>query len=329
MHRLICALAVAVLVAPLSAPAQPASKSVPASPYDLLPPSPPPNAQSKSPASDKRTVEHRYEVQASDIKGNPLEGVAVSMVFTSNASSPRESVCVTDSSGACPDEPYVVTDEGGHSSVVLFLSKVQARGIKEGYFPGNSMGMSSRESNLHEQHSNITVVMVRPSDYLAEALRSTPSAREVRERAEKFASVIRLEAPLGNASLQPEGIGISEFKGKKYLRVRVNVHWPFDTASGSQYLHAQEIFDRVASKALSPLHSIVGVNEGYIGYDVEVVGAARNFNVPGGVVQKRQFRFLMSEAAVRKYREKDITGQALLNTSVILLDDERIEVTLK
>jgi hypothetical protein len=38
---------------------------------------------------------------------------------------------------------------------------------------------------------------------------------------------------------------------------------------------------------------------------------------------------MMPESVVRKYKNKDITGQDLLNQSIILMDADRIELKLQ
>lgn len=47
------------------------------------------------------------------------------------------------------------------------------------------------------------------------------------------------------------------------------------------------------------------------------------------MANKVEYRFLLPEAAVRRYKEKDISGQALLDTGVQPMDDDRVEFKLK
>jgi len=60
-----------------------------------------------------------------------------------------------------------------------------------------------------------------------------------------------------------------------------------------------------------------------------VIGYTKDFTEEYSTAKPIEYRFMIPENVVRKYKNKDISGQQVLNASVILMDDERIELKLQ
>jgi len=82
-------------------------------------------------------------------------------------------------------------------------------------------------------------------------------------------------------------------------------------------------------KVLSPLNEYLGSSNLFYGYDLTVVGHTKSFAEEYATAKSIEYRFMIPESVVRKYKNKDISGQKVLDESVILMDDERIELKLQ
>jgi hypothetical protein len=82
-------------------------------------------------------------------------------------------------------------------------------------------------------------------------------------------------------------------------------------------------------KILNPLNNAISSPNAFYGYDLVIYGYSKSFADESSHPDKIEYRFLMPQDAVRKYKEKDISGQQLLDASVILMNDERIELKLQ
>ena len=285
-----------------------------------------------APAPVATTVVHEYKVSAVDASGQPLPGVTVKLGLEGGKHTAAQThTCTTDEQGHCPAVPYHVTRDLGLTYVKSYMSTAKAEGSKDGYYPAKGSGFSSRgsDSSGSSTTTDIKLRMVRPTDYLDDNLAQSTADRELRERVLKFLEVIRLQSLLNDAEVMLKGIGTSEFKGKKYLRVRVNSTTTYNSLKLDKYAVGKRLFDDTVRKVLSPLNEAIAAPRAYYGYDLVVYGHSKSFADKYANADKLEFRFLMPEASVRKYKDKDISGQALLDASVLLLDDERIDMKLQ
>ncbi|MDP1816779.1 MAG: hypothetical protein Q8K92_20160, partial [Leadbetterella sp.] len=97
----------------------------------------------------------------------------------------------------------------------------------------------------------------------------------------------------------------------------------------NKYDIGKTLFDDVIRKILSPFNEYIGNSNLFYGYDITVVGHTKSFAEEYATSKAVEYRFLMPEGVVRKYKNKDISGQQVLDQSVILMDDERIELKLQ
>lgn len=211
------------------------------------------------------------------------------------------------------------------------MSTAKIEGSKEGYYSAKEEGFSLAGSNSlpPKSSNNIKLKMIRPTDYLTDNFEKTTHDRDLRDRVLRFIDIIRIESKLNDADVMFRGIGTIDFKGKKYLQVKVNSTTQYNNLKLNKYDIGKRIFDDTVRKILNPLNSAIAAPKAYYGYDVVVYGYSKNFAEKYAVADKHEFRFLMPEAVVRRYKDKDISGQALLDASVILLNDERIDMKLQ
>ena len=279
------------------------------------------------------TIVHSYQVTVVDAAGNPFSGAAVKLTLEGNKNTVSQSSdCVTDGQGRCPLANFQVGRDASLSYSLPYSSRVNAEGAKEGYYPAKATGSSFYGSSTgisKEQVQHIKLTMLRPMDYIDDNLANSAADRELRDRVLRFLELIRVQSVLVDADVMLKGIGTSEFKGRKYLRIKVNSTNVFNSLRLDKYAVGKRLFDDTVRKVLNPLNDVIAAPRAYHGYDLVVYGHSKSFTDKYAVADKLEFRFLMPEASVRKYKDKDISGQALLDQSVLLLDDERIDMKLQ
>ena len=269
-------------------------------------------------------VPHMYEVIANDANGKSLSGVAVKIEMKGKNSEVESSSCITDENGRCPTFLHNLSRESS-------MSTAKVEGSKDGYYTVKEGGFSLAGSNNLPLQGPVSIKlkMVRPIDYLADDFAKSARDRELRDRVLRFIDIIRLESILNEAEVMLKGIGTVDFKGKKYLQVKVSSTTQYNNLKLNKYDIGKRIFDDTVRKMLNPLNSAIAAPKAYYGYDIVVYGYSKSFADKYAVADKHEFRFLMPESVVRRYKDKDISGQALLDASVILLNDERIDMKLQ
>lgn len=276
------------------------------------------------------TVTHQYNITAVDVAGRPLAGVVVEVQLEAKGTSSQTVHCTSDEAGRCPPVRYEVSRDPSLTYSVSYSSTAEAKATKDGYYSASASGLSSAGSKYGTDGlTELRLKMIQPADYLDNGFAISAADRELRERVLRFLEVIRLQSILVDAEVMLEGIGTSEFKGKKYLRLRVNSTTTYNSLKLNKYDMGKRLFDETVRKVLNPLNDNIAAPKAYYGYDIVVYGHTKSFAQKYAVADKVEYRFLLPEAAVRRYKEKDISGQALLDAGVQLMDDERVEFKLQ
>lgn len=103
----------------------------------------------------------------------------------------------------------------------------------------------------------------------------------------------------------------------------------FNSLKLDKYDIGKKVFDEIIRKILSPLNDYIGDSELFYGYDLAVTGHTKSFAEETAVSEDIEYRFMIPESIVSKYKDKDISGQQVLDSSIILMDDERVEFRLQ
>lgn len=271
------------------------------------------------------TTIHQYIVFAAGIDGRPLAGVVVEIELNAKGSPKQTIHCTTDESGRCLPIHFEVNRDWTDTYAVSFSSTAKAKGAKHGYYSTSASGSKSGIEGQTELRLN----MIHPVDYLDDGFAASTADRALRERVLRFLEIIRLQSILVDAEVMLKGVGTSEFKGRKYLRLRVNSTTTYNSLKLNKYDIGKRLFDETVRKVLNPLNENIAASKAFYGYDIVVYGHAKSFAEKYATADKIEYRFLLPEAAVRRYKEKDISGQALLDAGVQLMDDERVEFKLQ
>lgn len=288
-----------------------------------------PNTYSSVPAAAP-TVTHQYNVTAVNMSGQPVADVTVEVQLEGKGTANQTVRCTTDESGRCPPVRYEVSRDPSLTYVVSYSSTAKAKATKDGYYSTSGSGSSSADSRYGTGGlTELRLKMIQPVNYLDDGFAASSADRELRERVLRFLEIIRLQSILVDAEVMFKGIGTSEFKGKKYLRLRVNSTTTYNSLKLNKYDMGKRLFDETVRKILNPLNDNIAAAKAYYGYDIVVYGHTKSFAEEYAVADTVEYRFLLPKTAVRRYKEKDISGQALLDAGVQLIDDERVEFKLQ
>ena len=293
------------------------------------------------PTGNTKTVEtlyHQYVVVVVDLDGTPLEGAQVACLFTQEdggySQTLKENIAVTDSTGTVTEIAQPNFTEAPLNYEIALETELNYKITKEGYDPRiGRLSMASLWSidkwETLPPKSEETVILLRPLDYLDPTFASSNDGQILREKILRFLSTIQLQSLLVNSRLIPRSISLQTFKGNRYLQFRLVNQAAYNSLKFSKYDLAKTLFDEVVRKVLDPLNSFISDPDAFFGYDLIIVGHLENFAQDSHSRKSIECRFMMPQSTVGQYKDKDITGQQVLNESIILMDDERVELELQ
>lgn len=276
------------------------------------------------------TSSHSFEVIVQDFQKNPLQGVTVTFDITANddVRLPQQ-VCVTGDSGRC-SVTVDVPRNPKYTYVTSFSSTAKVSTKLDGYYGASTSIFNSTGSSTGGTAPRTpTLTMLRPSDYLSDSFLSSPQDSVLREQALRFISLIRLQSLVVDTDLQPKSVGTLDYKGKKYLRLAFTSHNTYNSLKLSRYQIGQRLFDESVRKLLNPLNTNVASPKAFYGYDIVIKASTKDFSEKYATPISLEYRFLMPQEAVRRYKDQDLSGQQLIDQSIVLLNDERIDLKLQ
>lgn len=275
-------------------------------------------------------VKHLYEIQVLDVDNKPVQGAKISYSTKINYGAGNNGMeCITTVLGACLIEIDVPRDPQ-YTTLKSFNSAVTYKITKDGYYSDSGNLISSKGMfNAASDSVKRTTVLHSPSDYFAPDFLTSGTDTELRNQTLKFLNSIRAESLLVDADVRAKSIKVETFKSRKYLQIGIVSTTVFNTLKLNKYEIGKRLFDDSVRKILNPLNENVSNPKTFYGYDLKVVGQSRSFAEKYSLPSGTEYRFLMPQDAVKKYKDKDISGQQLLDASVLLMDDERIEMKLQ
>lgn len=285
----------------------------------------------RAPPPEASPMDHIYEVVVKGVDDRPIPGASVSFEVTPKGGSQQKIDCVTGDDGTCRAVVTVPRDPT-LKYVVSYSSDSNFKVDKEGYY-----GMSGRDYSLFGSSSDVrgsrvatkTVTLLKPVDYLAPDFSNASNDQALKERTLRFLSLLRLQSIIVDADVVPKGIRLASFKDKKYFQLKINTTNVYNSLKMDKYGIGRRLFDDSVTKILNPLNDHVSDPKAFYGYDLIVYGYTKSFAEKYASAEKIEYRFLIPQDLVRKFKDKDISGQQMLNSSVILMNDERVELKLQ
>jgi len=173
------------------------------------------------------------------------------------------------------------------------------------------------------------IILIKPADYINPTFAASEEGTQLKEKVIAFIDLIIVESLLGDSNLKTQSIDLITFKGNKYLQFKLENANVFNSLKMNKYDIGKNIFDETIRKILTPLNQYISDPEVFYGYDIQIIGYTKSFTDEDASPESIEYRFIMPQETVRKYKDKDISGQRLLDESIILMDDERIELKLQ
>ena len=155
------------------------------------------------------------------------------------------------------------------------------------------------------------------------------SDAKLKSRILSFIDLIILQGRVTESLLEMHSINLAGFKGNSYLQFKFTNVNVYNSLKLDKYDIGKRLFDEVIRKVLTPLNEHIGNSKLFYGYDLTLVGNTKSFTEDYATPKQIEYRFLIPGKTVSLYKDKEITGQQVLDSSVILMDDERIELKLQ
>lgn len=275
------------------------------------------------------TKEHKYEILVKDIDGRPLEGAKIDYTLSKGVGGQdgtyKQGISTTLQDGKITDSIYGLSKYDG--------SQIKYAVSKDGYYTisGSSYitGVSVRDELIEKRAVNVT--LNKATDYFAPLFLTANESIATKDKILTFIDLLLLQGIVSNANLSPRSINLGAFKDKKYLQFKLSSTTAYNTLRLNKYDVGKMLFDDVVRKMLNPLNEYISGPD-FWGYDIAVIGYMKDFSdkyadyMRGDAIE---YRFMMPQATVKKYKDKDISGQQLLDASIILIDDERVDLKLQ
>lgn len=258
-----------------------------------------------------RQVRTLAPVTVLDSKGKPVAGATIDLqVFPGGP----ELRCLTNVNGICPGKVQFALTEPN------FRMTVKARA------PGMHDATAYFVEQLSQPKKTFDVTMMREDDYLCRGL-TTPALTALGKQVLPSVELLRSIVAQKEATFDYGSICLSTFKNKKYLSLPVLQPLEPGRQRYSNTQLGSIVFDELVRKILDVTKSYGKLPVDGYDISVETQVADRSDNYRN--VTAKVYRFYLPKQAVEKYKDKDITSQQLIDASVVLLNDDRIELKLQ
>lgn len=300
-------------------------------------------------------IERTLVIKVIDIDSLAVENAKVRCVIEVDKEPVKIDSGLTDSLGIFRTS-IIVKGTREYTSISYPSTEFKFEISKDGYYRKKGSKFNAYYERKDSTYTK-SIILYKPIDYFDKEFAGSLTDIELKERILQFIDLIVLQGLFQNASLDYRSIRLSSFKGRSYIRFEFTHGNTYNSNRVNKYELGRILFDEVIRKILNPLNVIIGGSNLFYGYDIIVTGklldpAKANIDVPstGDYLQdamisalaklaeialiakyteKIEYRFLMPERIVRQYKNLDITGQQLLDSSIILMNNERIGLKLQ
>lgn len=311
----------------------------------------------KAPSNLMLPSKHTYRFNAVDKNGRSVSGATIIASLADHsysmgnrqrlASARKVHECTTDLSGTCsltvPVKMVVHhrSDYTGESAYLAFeqlysinhstayfgyLSSVVAHGALGGFFRSATVDrVRGTVTGAEPEAESVIITVPTPRDYYCDDLK-LPGVANSASTLDSWVRTIKLTGDNRNVDL--ERICQQSFKGKNYIALSFQHKTKFNELKLNNYGIGVLVFDEVVRKLLDPISS-ASSNLPVDGYKLTVRTQKSNFAEKASPSEYLTYDFFLPKDLVRQYKQADISGQKLVNGSVVLLDSERIDLELK
>lgn len=277
-----------------------------------------------------RQPQHTYEIAVVDIEGNPLDNAKIHFKISEFDTMREEGDILTDSTGIFV-MAILARSDPIYEYAKFYRTKLEYEVTKNGYYSKFDRMQSAfgGDASVGTERTIAKVKLLRPIDYFAHEFVTTATTQGLEERILALIDLFLLHAILTESTMVPQSIDMQEFKGKKYLTIAFSSNNVFNSLRQDKYDIGKKLFDNIVRKILDQLNHFISDRSTFYGYDIKIYGYSKNFAEENAIPDAIEYRFLIPKKFVTQYENKDISGQGVLDRSIILMDDERVEFQLQ
>jgi len=248
-----------------------------------------------------------------DLRNKQLSGVSMSASIDNYGASAQ---CITDSTGSC----IAMVD-------IVIKDSLEFNTTAEASAPGRYTKKLTKLTNYHDEVVKYEFTLDQPLDYLCDDLKE-PEALPFAKHMIAWVDTLRANAIIQDIVVTHGNFCISTFRNKKYAAVKLDHTSVHNSLKLSNDQIGIKMFDEVVRKILNVVAPAVSTLP-MDGYYFMIQTAAGDPSKKYADKKILAYRFYLPKQAVRQYNDKVLTGQQLIDASVVLLNNERIDLKLQ
>jgi hypothetical protein len=262
-------------------------------------------------------LSHKYDITVLDFNSDPVKGATIEYSIKG-----KDNIQITGTSISKEDGKFVEKMAFKTAGPSSFDFEITAEGY---YSYRDTFSISnSKKINIIEK-----IILIKPIDYFHKDFTSDLNS-QFKNNIKLFIDLILLKGSVADCLLEKRSINLIKFKDNDYIQFKFTTKTVYNSLKLNKYDIGKEIFDNIVRKILDPLNDTNITGDKYVyGYDIIVIGNTKSFLDKYGSPQKIEYRYLLPANTAKKYKDKDISGQKLLDGSIFLIDDERNELKLQ
>jgi len=277
------------------------------------------------------TVTHIYEIKVTDINNKPVPNAEIKYKLGTirNSYVPASEKALTNQDGLFTKSISETIDQQDTFSSTSSMTSIFTYDISaDGYsnvFARNAQILRSRSS----ENKEILVTMHSSRAYFDSNYINLDTDVIDKSKINNFIELIAGKGMLAEANLVDGSVKITEFKGKKYLSFKFSSTKVHNSLTLDRYRVAKNAFEDVIRTVLKLLIDFDNIFKPQFGYNFNFIGYKKDFSITLDTATPIMYSFYIPQNAVTAYKNHDITGQQLLDKSIILMDGDKIELKLQ
>lgn len=278
--------------------------------------------------SKEAVVVHKYHIDITDEKNTPIEGATIEYTLIVPGYSDVAGKIITGKDGIVRIEGKthsgtvlqpngsIYTYAGNASTLKYIISKQYHFSIND------KINFTCPRNNSTDDCTN--KINAKLNNYVDKDIKAP-----LRGKIEGVVSRIMLEAFVRESLLVNDPVSLEKFKDNLYLKMNFISLNKYNSIKLNKYDVGKILFDDILRKILTHLDEDLRDSKEFNGYVLTVTTYLKNFVDEKSKDVKVEYKFYLPKKIVTQYKEMDISGQKLLDSSVILQNGERVELKLQ
>lgn len=262
---------------------------------------------------------HKYLFKIVDFRGNPVPDAIITYDGFDKEKKVKQGKVSTNLNGEASIEVSTTALPKYATNITYVIQKNE-------YFQkkGDSSIGTDGDGQKYEE-----VKLSSLNEYLCNTMITNNTFYTLRQTIHGFLLQVILEGLLADSFLAKDSICFETFKSKRYVSFTFASGNVYNSIKMDKYDMGKRLFDEVVRKVLGPMNDHMRFNKDFDGYKLSLNAHTKSFLDKEAKTEKVVYDFYLPKETVSAYKDKDIAGQALLDRSIILMNDERVEFRLQ